>query len=566
MSKIRWTRWLVWTAVLGVLIVLGVGIHEAQPREPLWQYGQSTRTADEELVSIESVRFAPDSANVITYAVRREMAAALTPIVADVLEPATITVRDRTTGERLARYPKSGVFHSTPVFSSDLRYCVGHAYRKEKGEDEECILLIDLREERETYIPCAFYRGYSSFVFSPASDIVAHIPDEEHGLRPLSIYETATGKLLDSRFSLGLFDKSFSDDFLIHRAEGDKSTVELWNLTTRKPAGVLCKPGWVAHGLSRDRRALLLSKGQEDGLLIKGEWGRWELSSRKFTSGPAALSEFWGNPSPDGKWVGEWGSKRFHLREAATGVNKGSAEVPMDEKPPVYSPDGRFLLVPFSDNVSPPPMGGLITRLPQAESDALTVYAVPTMEVRWKQRFGDNCDDIGFGQVADIVYASFESDQAVQILDTETGDVRGTIDMQCRGATRFVWTPDHRFLLIRRHDHVGAAATQTLPQKAIEWLASFFPNPQPRSSGTIVVYDTVAKHERFRLTGWRCDDVWLSDDGTTLVTSQDMGSVIHCWHVGPKPLHWAIGIPAAIGAMLVTMAWGYGRWRRNRAD
>jgi nicotinate-nucleotide pyrophosphorylase len=45
------------------------------------------------------------------------------------------------------------------------------------------------------------------------------------------------------------------------------------------------------------------------------------------------------------------------------------------------------------------------------------------------------------------------------------------------------------------------------------------------------------------------DNVWLSDDGATLITVQgDQRSIMQCWDVAPKPLHWAIGIPTTIAS------------------
>jgi hypothetical protein len=65
----------------------------------------------------------------------------------------------------------------------------------------------------------------------------------------------------------------------------------------------------------------------------------------------------------------------------------------------------------------------------------------------------------------------------------------------------------------------------------------------------------------------------LSNDGSTLVTAhydlQDHRAegpyVLQCWDITAwKPLRWAFGIPAALGASLGLLVKAYRRWRPRR--
>ncbi|HZZ80460.1 MAG TPA: hypothetical protein VFE62_18295 [Gemmataceae bacterium] len=552
MSKVRWLRWIAWTAFASVLVIFGVGIYEVQPHQPRWQTAKPT--VEEKLPSLYSVHFSPDAATLVTYVEDLgldEPATIRMPVVP--FRSGFVETWDLATGSRLARYPSSGTFRSDPVFSKDGRYCVGNTFPRKaaNGEDEieYSITLVDLREGRETNVPST---GDGIIQFSPACDIFVHIdqPGRDATPNPLSIYESATGKLLDRRQSHGIYlPDTFTDDHLLHRLErkDGQTTVELWSLTARKPVETLSKPGWFADFLSRDRGRLILYEGAID----KNVWAQWDLTSREFKTNPHAHLHRFGNPSPDGKWVGaRVKASEFLLHDAAIGEVKGKASIPLErfvQNRVHFSPDSRFLVSHESTG-----------------ADDLQVFAVPSMELLWKTKPGDGCDGIGISQDSNTLYASCSSDNAIRLFDMQSGESRGSIDLPCQGPTFFQSTPDRRFLTIHRSDFGNGLGAKTVPQQIIEWIGSFFPRPPRQSSESIIVYDTVSNCERFRLTGWACDDVLLSDDGATLVTSHDHGSnTIRCWDVGWKPLHWAVGVPTTLGASLVALVLAYGRWRRK---
>ncbi len=58
---------------------------------------------------------------------------------------------------------------------------------------------------------------------------------------------------------------------------------------------------------------------------------------------------------------------------------------------------------------------------------------------------------------------------------------------------------------------------------------------------------------------WGTRTAMLSDDGNTLVTQHD--GVIRCWDINAwKPLHWPIGVPAGLAALIVLFT----VWRRRK--
>ncbi|HZZ78401.1 MAG TPA: WD40 repeat domain-containing protein [Gemmataceae bacterium] len=551
MSQFRWTRWIVWTALACVLVVLGIGIYQAQQPQPRWQTAKRTLTSDEPVGSIREVRFSRDGTKVITFAVNLEI----------VPRAGTIGVWDRDTGH-VTRYPGTGRFLATPVFSEDNRYCAGETTRHMGGTEwKYAITLVDLDEGRQLDFPLTNSADGGDLAFSPTGDILAHTPSDREGPKVLRIFESATGKLLDQRQSFGLFEPdTFSDDHLFHYVDAEYTIAERWSLATRKPADTFGKPGLMISGLSRDRHALILAKPAEEDKSPQA-FARWDLASRELTISPAAKYDRNYTPSPDGKWVADWDlvPGRCHLIDVASGESKASVENVFGTHWTDFSPDSRFLAARYQTMLyalpgppAPPP----------GAPDALKVYAIPSMNLLWKTR-QDNCKSVAFSQDSGTIYASFESEHAIRLFETETGNPRGAIDMPCLGETSCRSTSDGRHLLIHRWDGgAGALGPRSLPERVVEWIASFV-QPPDRTRDTIVVYDTVANRERFRLTGLHFDNAWLSDDGATLVTVQG-DSTLQCWDVVPKPLHWAVGIPAGLGAALLALTAGYGRWRPRK--
>jgi WD40 repeat protein len=562
MSKIRWFRWLAWAAFASVLIVLGVGIYQAQPHQPRWETKQISSMPEEHFVSVHDVRFSSDGAKVITVSVSEERNAFA--LLANVTF-GTVDLWDRNTG-KATRYPNSKIFCSRPALSKNLRYCIGLTRnRAREGDDwNYSITVCDLDEEREISIPLQESPGHCTLAFAPTSDCFVFYPDGDVKPRSLRIYESATGKLLDRRQSFGpLGSDPFSDDCLIHLVLANHTAVELWSLPRRKAVGTLSKPGWDFKQLSSDGRALVLSNPQN----ADGPVGRWDIESRQFTSGPATKYLCSPRLSPDGKWAADpyLDGDRFHICEVASGESKGSAELVAHEDWPLFSPDSRFLIVPCLETAGNPMMADL--RTPPGPMDALSVYSVPSMELLWKSSWGDTCPAIGFSQDGNTIFAAFGSENPIRLFDAATGDPRGKIDLPGTKGYTGIWsTADRRYLLIHRPDD-GAGPPQklSLPERIFDWISSCL-LPADRTRDTIIVYDTVTNSERFRLTGWRCEGLWLSDDGATLITSQLLpGNAMQCWDVGWKPLHWAVGIPVAIGGVVVALLSGYRRLRRKPA-
>lgn len=370
----------------------------------------------------------------------------------------------------------------------------------------------------------------------------------QEGDMSLWIYEVATKRLLATRPSFGSVCKmtQYHHDFLkptvfvrkmaVHEAiQGGRHGIEIYNPGTNARAaflaefGVFLTPAFV----SPDENYLVVVCANSDDRQCE-IWNLATLSLlRKIETGAALFSK-------DGRWLtttaGTRWINRIDLLEMPNALKV--AEIAVDDALPLaFSPDGTRLLLQDMRNF------------------AVRVVEVPTMTKLWERSCVLRC---AFSSDSARVFMTFEKPE-VLALDSTNGAVCARIPLSGK-EVELANTPDDRALLIHQ---------QSEPLPDDHWLCRI---PLVKEiiakldRDTIVVVDTDSCGERFRLYGSGAKWAKLSDDGDTLLTghvSFDGGDSLRTWDVNArKPLHWAIGIPTTLAALLACAA----LWRSRRAS
>jgi hypothetical protein len=214
-----------------------------------------------------------------------------------------------------------------------------------------------------------------------------------------------------------------------------------------------------------------------------------------------------------------------------------------------FSPDGRFLALDVMQ-----------------EEAMLMVLEVPAMKVLWKQPWISECEAICFSRDSRTVFAMSIDRPELKCYDCKTGKARHKIALSVdsdKVEPKLHKTPDRASLLV--HQPIDDLAPNQTPLW-VRWL-TWIPwlNWQPEFKNDIMlVLHTDTCRERFRLQGWDTRSALLADDGHTLVTVHVEGDdrrLIRCWEVDAwKPLHWAIGVPAGLGALAFVLFTLWRRW------
>jgi len=194
--------------------------------------------------------------------------------------------------------------------------------------------------------------------------------------------------------------------------------------------------------------------------------------------------------------------------------------------------------------------------------DALLMFDAGTGSLLWKRTGVMESRFLPGGEV--IGYSPW----VLTLLDPRTGgEIDGLPnDVQVPPmAGKAPWptaTPDGRHFHLR-----GIQTRNRTPFFGEKWLDKWLPQLFGEGRQTDVIVETATGRELFRLLGRGKRGVWLSDDGSTLVTADGESQedyILRVWDVRPRRAYaWTIGVAA--GAWLA--GWALRRlWTRARSS
>jgi hypothetical protein len=546
MSKLIHNRWLRWSLLVAVLIALGVGIDQIQPPEAMCEIeGDLIPRAIVPRDRLVTATIADD------------------PLIlgGQFLCPSyssPISVWDATTGVKLKTYVNDKrTFLGSLTVSKDgrrlaaLEVTIDRVIFVAEPVKARSLVLIDLDSETTKEIALdetiPFNGGAHPYrIWFSAEGMYVVLAGKKGALR---LFECDTGRLVATLEANRLcmdengiqVDTDFSNDLLLYYKAPDGAETD--QLRFFKPRTGQPIPGpagfpWVGRR-SADWRHVFAWRPKKDA---GKDWAVWNIQTGiiegEFSSeGHAKISD-------NGKQMimfdeTERGG-RLELREMPT--SRLIAALPMEDVQRIeLSPDSRCALLCTGP-----------------EKPGLVMLEIPTLTVLWKKEGTEWVgSSVAFSRGSDTVFVNVRGEPRSHGLDTKTGAVRWSVVNE---HFEYDWTvtEDRGSLRVVEWNH-----TQEMPPllrllKWVPWLKI-----APPETGLTVVYDADTCRERFRLHG-RTLDALLSNDGGTLATSNNEKDhrVVRCWAVGAcKPLRWAVGVPAGLGAVVVLYAWR----RRRRA-
>jgi WD40 repeat protein len=522
MLKLLRSRVFRWSILAAALVALGCGIYRMQPQAPMW-----VAESDENLPRL---MFADNARRLIVCPRNRSRNLLLS-------FEYRVRILDIRTGADLSTHLE-GVSFSAKAWSRDRRYFAGA-----RG-DEVTLLNTFAGTTRNLHIEGNEHHD-SYMQFSPTADLLFHRSSSDCRLH---IFDAATGKLLDVRDSEG-FDvpENDSDETLLNfvKTKIASNNLEIWNCRERNQVAVVEDVGTDCTR-SPDGRFFVAERGAAKKRAIR-KWGIWNLRTGKlegeFQSDAMYREQL--TISPDGRWLAARctgkDNESVELRELPSGIQV--AEVPAARVMELqFSLDGRFLIA-----------DALIYK------NSRTVFNVPTLSAAWVGE-ADYATPLLFCADQQTLLVDLR-ETGMRALDAATGKLRATLTLPAgRPLTdaRPQLTPDRRSLLLHR-------APQKSEEKPFWWpWIGWSPVSVARENDLVAVYDTDALCTRFSLHDLGATDAVISDDGRFVATSHRHAEpiLIRCWDTHAwKPLHWAVGVPAGVGAIVLLFGWWRGRLR-----
>jgi WD40 repeat protein len=462
-----------------------------------------------------------------------------------------LRVLDARTGVEIARHLMKDQLPSHTAISHDGRFVAAEVIRW-KGETKDItfnsLFILDTKTNRMRELPLdeeVFSTPYLEF--SNEGELLLRVQSENpKGLR---IWDTATGQLVHERPTgkEGLVRIVSGVVVNAVRTGKDPSDLEFWNLRERKSIGTLPRAGDFV-GQSGNWQYVVSETTKSDG--VASQPCVWNLKSLRLEKEIPIEGILKGHRtilSNDGRWMASLGKdaegKYVELRSlpSTAAVKKTRVEGRVRIE---FSPDGKFLMTALAG------FPGTVTMLD-----------VPGLNLLW-QKHEPNYDDIHLCSNSRTVFLFSRETTSLQAIDTNSGKVRAQYALPPFKADwrrmPMVPTPDGRTLMVCAASDIEPVETYWL--RWVQWI-----NRRPiQRMNMLVLIDVESCQERFRLDGAALAWHWLSDNGRTLATIhaiEPAGHVICCWDIDAgKPLHWPIGIPAALGGVLVLFTW----WRSRR--
>jgi hypothetical protein len=459
---------------------------------------------------------------------------------------------DAGTGVDLGRFLESEGPFLAQAHSEDGRFFV--AVVKAENADTSRICGVDLHERREWRVdtPVSPIR---SATFSAGGNFVALVQGRD-AAESQAIVHTASGRIVDrfEHLSDAEDEGHFSADgscFVIgYRDEDDMRWIRVVNTRTGKKT-VIDDGRFIA--VSPDARWLIADRGDE------GVWV-WDLASAAW-HGPLQDGRA-GNlrhrtlyPYPDGTastlFLGEVRSFRHRRLGTARLWERGTGgflwHIGAVAEPVAFSPDSRLLLWNTAGDVRS------------------SLYDLQTAKQLWERACinAPGCTALFTPDSQRIVTAL--SNQ-VEVVNAHTVRIELAIPLS-GSAEEARLTRDGRTVVV-----AAAPAEEPAPwlwTRIWHWLA-----PRQDASRTVIqAFDMESGQELGRLNGDEMDEFWLTEDRQRLLMvyqeyngNQLTDTTIRCWDMPPqRPVRWAIGVPATLGMLLVSVRFGWRRWRQARS-
>jgi hypothetical protein len=438
------------------------------------------------------------------------------------------------------------------------------------------IVSIDLKDRTARHVDAPLGE-FDSALFSLACDFVAVRRGKPGGAdATYTIADTASGRIVE-RFSIALdipeqkgdYWKQwgltpecgvFSDDgrfFIVNGVHGEGRAMRMVDTRTGKAHTV---EDARARGIALDSRTVVAQRGDDETWI-------WDLEAVAWRAPLEAEALDTLRFSGDGRWLASVPPKHhepvpirfFDLRTGKLhwelqSITANSEEI-QDEQ---FSPDGRFFVLPTQ---------------PAPGQRRIALYDVERKQLRYERTTNANFGNTAFSADSHLLVSALPSE--VEVVDVESGTARYTITMPESLQFDALPSRDCQTLFVQ---HEPRPPEPSLWQ---EWLDQLWPW-QPDEAGlngivTQHAYDLATGRELWQLPTPIPTRLWYGKDSVVTMHERyernpnvpavrPVAVAIHCWDVPPrKRVGWIVGVPVAIGVLLVGTGAGWQRWRRSRA-
>ncbi len=462
-----------------------------------------------------------------------------------------VQLLDVATGTEIARFLSDGQALYAAAHSEDGRYFVGLV----KGIEPKMrgIHGVDLYEQREWHVdvPLGPFQVRSA-IFSPRCNCVARLVeplDDAPMEQSYVLRETVGGAIVARvRIPAAADHIGFSHDgsrFVLEYHDKD-NTSHIRVVSTRSGQAATLDKGRVL-AVAPDGQCVIAHRDDERiwvGALTDGSW-HCSLDGARF-DGVARIGHNilrGGIQRAHGEWV-----RTTDLRLAKAPSSFTSSRT--SHNGPAFSADGRHLLW---------------CQLREEQGAELAVYDADSGKPRWRQTWTEIPAQPRFTGDCQRVMVPLPDSEQLEVRDLATGTLERTIALPGIG--------DESSMLTYAERTLAVAVTQDEEEPFWLWanLLEWLPDRPARAPLMAVrVFDFATGNPIAAVT---CEDTcewWLTEDGRNLITvypeSGVMQTIIRCWDVPPRrPLRWIVGVPLALGVGLVSLHFGWRRWRRRRA-
>jgi hypothetical protein len=218
----------------------------------------------------------------------------------------------------------------------------------------------------------------------------------------------------------------------------------------------------------------------------------------------------------------------------------------------MFSADSRFVLC---------------TASPESGQPQWTLYDVQSAKPLWKRTWTKNPREPMFTPDSQRLVVVVPDAEHAEVLNVATGETERTILLRDSAGLSARLTRDGRTLVV----------VVTPPEEEPHWLLAKIEEwlaPRPDAPPTVIRTFALETGEALgELLADEAGDHWLTEDRQSLVTVESenneqgrVATTIRCWDMPPhKPLRWAFSVPLALGAVLLSLNFGWQRLRRQQA-